>query len=1096
MAGVVLCGLALRFDASGGHICAAKDICPLSWDGDTAHVPDSVVMVTGFQHCAPDSFREGPTQNVKDTISVFFVIDHSGSMSYMDSNATRYRVVEDFIDSLHAKSPGSEVGIAVFSNRLLHSHEDDPFFEQLDAGSGWPDSYVPLTRLDETVDGMSAVEKLKWSIELAASPNDTDIGGNLRLVNGDYGLTGRHDSRLPGNPETGYNGTTDITLGFDAARKAFGSALYPAGRQFIIFLSDGVPQRVDVEREPYMHDYVDGENVPTTFTAYFINPTQPIPPEIKDMTANIRVNGYSSTNERSDVWKTSGTETDLVGKLLTEYIGVGQKIFKSTPTKLTINGIATTTFDGELAVFDSPFLLDGEYKTFQGSLEFFREAPLNKAETRQFSFVLRRTDDAEAIAADNISIECWEQGVLELLYEDTPVDVVESDYYELQVRFYPSAQFPIDNVTLEVTNASGSDTLILTTANYGTYFGVRFEREFGSPSIDDVLQNGMNDSIIVTYRNPGIPLDVVRLSRRVLPPRDLEVKKAYYLDQAGGANGYPDVIRVEIGDTLFPDEVDLIKSYIQLQTDRSITVKNVLPSSQGFDIILTEPKPTTDEPFTGLLRNERLYIDKVADLSGGGAFPLTDVAIHDSMAPVIVGASYFDIADPAARDTLVVSFSEPVKTIGAPEPFLLRSAASGAEFRLRLSHITTEGATVTFAVVPMTGQIDVRMGDSIWINPAANVADTLGIRQLNADNAHRELDYRRLHRILSAAYFDTSTVPDGRIDLVRVVMDRPPDAALLEALAGTIELPAFRELSFTAGDMHITSEGFHVYVSQPSGMAPFTGIDPDRDKLVASKTESTTRGFVPVTSVPIADSLAPVLTAATYKPAIVTEEGQRPPDTLTVHFSEPTAPIKDPYPFVFVDADGEEYTVRLSPLRESEGGLTHTFIVDSVEGGRSPKSSDSLWINPAAGIADKKAGNVQDRRSRPVGLSVRAYRYSYVMHAWPNPGDPASAKVPDAIRSMGVRRTHGIIVVARPLGPVAEHVRLTGRMTVYDDVGNIVCRGVKGVVGDEKDQVAFVWDGTNGTGRRVGTGTYLAVVEITDSQDITEHGSVRIGVRR
>ena len=153
-------------------------------------------------------------------------------MSIMDSTGIRYRLVQSLIDTLFAKSPASEVGIAVFSNQLLHSHQDDPFFVQLDPR--WHDSYVPLTRLDRSVGGMSAVEKLKWAVKIASNPGDTDGGGNLRLLNGNYSPTGRLNYW---GIDGGYNGTTDVTLGFEAARKAFLSASYPREDQYIVFLS-------------------------------------------------------------------------------------------------------------------------------------------------------------------------------------------------------------------------------------------------------------------------------------------------------------------------------------------------------------------------------------------------------------------------------------------------------------------------------------------------------------------------------------------------------------------------------------------------------------------------------------------------------------------------------------------------------------------------------------------------------------------------------------------------------------------------------------------------------------------------------------------
>ncbi len=226
------------------EICEAQLDCPGNYDGDTLVLPDNIVTLSpNFYHCSPTYFKEDITPGSIDTISLFFIIDHSASMSSTDSMSARYRVTAKMIDSLAAYSPASEVGIAIFSNQLLHNFQEDNNAVQLYPSGDWTDSYIPLTRLDQSVGGRSAVDYLKSVIELDST---RDIGRNLKLVNGYYDRSGRHDGHEgQQNVMASYNGATDISLAFDAARDAFKKAIYPKSKQYIIFLSDGEPQFVD-----------------------------------------------------------------------------------------------------------------------------------------------------------------------------------------------------------------------------------------------------------------------------------------------------------------------------------------------------------------------------------------------------------------------------------------------------------------------------------------------------------------------------------------------------------------------------------------------------------------------------------------------------------------------------------------------------------------------------------------------------------------------------------------------------------------------------------------------------------------------------------
>lgn len=1070
--------------AYSAQVCKARLDCPGNYNNDTVKVANNVVALSEqFFHCAPDSVNEGFNIGKTDTISVFFVIDHSGSMSYMDSTGIRYRLVRNLIDSLYAKSPASEVGIAVFSNQLLHSYEDDPYFVQLD--SRWHDSYVPLTRLDGTVDGVSAVEKLKWAIDIASNPNDTDLGGNLRLLNGNYSPTGRFDSRVTDiDWNKGYNGTTDVTLAFDAAREAFISASYPKENQYIIFLSDGISQNVDRERADFEFDYMDKvDNLPTTFTAFFVNVNKPIPWQIDSMTNHIAVNGYSTTNTKSSVWVTRGSESELSTKLIGQLsLGNGMEHFTSTPVSLTINGETTTNFDETFAYLTKEIPLTGQSTTLDISYTWHWDSPLNREETKTFTTIVTQSS-----SPDELETDCWDQGTLKFYYQGTEITSgIEEQQRILEVRFYPPAELGLTSADIVVKNAEGTDSLILTTSSQGQYFSASFTREYASPKIDNLLQNAFYDSVVAIYRNPALPLDTLRIAAAVDVPRDIAVANAFYVDQ--DANGYPDIIRVIQGsEKLSSAEVAAIAPYIVIQSDRDISIESVRVSDQGFDILLTEPASSAT-PFTGLLPDERLLIDRVSNLPGGGEFPISDVLIADSMAPVIISAVYYDNVVNTVRDTLEVVFSENIKTIVNQQPFILQNDTT--DYNLRLSEVSTDSNKAVFSVFPAVGLPNPQKGDLINISISGGVSDSAGNTQDYADNVQRTLEYYLLYNIKTAAYFDTTG--DGLIDLVRVTTDEPPDAQLLESLYSTLTLPSYRQfLPYDKADFSVTDDGFVIRVAQPSGLEPNTAVD-SRDVLTVSYTEAQNGSVIKPTTIPIADSLAPVLISVTYTPG---NSGGTAVDTVTAKFSEPVPAPSGSEPFLFYDPKTKTtYSMQLHYVKQKSPS-EHVFSVVTKEK-QFPEWQDSVSINPVSGVKDIK-GNIQDSENRQSPLLFEEQTPEFKVTSLPNPFDPTTSTIPVKVRNYyGISTEKGLIIVAEPLSQSAGFLKLSGRITIYDAVGNIVISNAEGHVEQATKGIAYVWDGKNSKGQYVGAGTYLAVVVIENDGKPIKTKRYKLGVKR
>ncbi len=761
---------------SARELCKARLDCPPDFDGETVYVGYDVVMLAeAFEHCAPTEVLE--TDTTPDTISLFLIIDHSSSMSIMDPTSNRYKGACELIDSMAAQSPASEIGIAVFSNKLLYHHDDDSFFKQLSNTQGWNDSYVPLTKLNSQVGSMSATEKLKWAIEV--DPSQQDLGNNYTLVNGNYNNSGRNS----------YTGTTDISLAFEAAKEAFQSATYEKKRHYVVLFSDGIAQNVDAAREPYLLEYIDGEDAATTFTAYFVKTGMPIPNEIKNMTTNIKENGYSATNQFSDVWRTQGEISEFFGKIFGVITG-GIKVITSTPKSMTINGVTSTTFDSVDAFFDPLFAVldkNGEL-TLDVSYTWHWNDPKNKDTTATYSVSVKQASNP-----DLESIDCWNQGRLCFVFDGAEISFARPDQLTLDLRFYPpdSGNVPSigTTVAVELTNVGGSDKLDLTLNKeaLGRFYEVTFTREYAAAVAgDNILQNSANDSLIAVYRNADIPLDTVRHAITVNPPIELAVHHAFYKDE--DADGFPEMIGAMQagGEVLTGEECDMIKEYMDILGPRNIVyVESVTPCSYGFTIAI--PENDTREPFTGVYYgnagaiDEKVNIEEIG-LPSGQTFPYTNAEIYDSMAPVVLKGvfcpGFMKKEGVTVLDTLVVTFSEtvptPTPTDQEPFKFLDLSANDNSKtWRMKLTPVVKqESAVQTFLVESLLSRNPPQWypqdGDSLWIDHTAHVEDLLRNVQDNEFNRRAPLSIKPYQFAITVIAVPNPLTPDDLEEVIPI----------------------------------------------------------------------------------------------------------------------------------------------------------------------------------------------------------------------------------------------------------------------------------------------------------------------------------------
>ncbi|HEX2957739.1 MAG TPA: hypothetical protein VHO70_12970, partial [Chitinispirillaceae bacterium] len=562
------------------------------------------------------------------------------------------------------------------------------------------------------------------------------MGNNRKLINGYYDKNGRHNG-LQGyeNYLSEYNGTTDISLAFDAARKAFQKAKYPRSRQYIIFLSDGEPQNVDLERRSFINNFKAGTNLPATFTAYWVNNSQPIPKQILEMTDNIKNNGYSSSNLQCDVWKTQGDINELLGRLLKISTGHGFSQIPSTPVRLQINNDTAVSFDESYAYFNNSFVLQNPVTKLSIQFTYHYESPMNIDSTRSFDLFIKSVKGIQL--PSDIPTTCEDQGVIRFYVNgiEAPVYLTD-DQKSIEIRFYPSTPMTQTSILLNISNAitSSIDSLVVTATKQGSYYTATLTRETSTPKIDNILQTTINDSVIASYQNPIFPLDIVRASKAIGAARNLGIVSAFFLDQ--NADGFADVIRVTEGsDKITSEELELLKPNLYFSGARPISILSLQKTGAGFDIII---KVTDKNPNTASMSNERLAVHNVPNLTSGGMFPSGSIMIADSMAPVINHAEFRNgksTGSVAEKDTLIITFSEKTNSVTAITPFKFMDPVTMVQYSINLSNISSgNGSTQRFLVDLINGKSVISRNDSIWINENASVNDHFHNIQTNSNN--------------------------------------------------------------------------------------------------------------------------------------------------------------------------------------------------------------------------------------------------------------------------------------------------------------------------------------------------------------------------
>jgi hypothetical protein len=553
-------------------------------------------------------------------------------------------------------------------------------------------------------------------------------------------------------------GNTNINVAFEAAKAAMQSAIYPKERQFIIFLSDGEPHPIDIngmQNGIPAYDFVKAENIPTTFTVFFTHDPNP-PDSLIKMTQNIKTNGYSTSNPKSQIWAKVANYDTLKTLLLKSVIQSVVVVLESKPNHIDINGQISNNYNNQWFLFTQKFDLDmnSDHSYFEFDINYTVTSSLTGQTfdtTTHSAFWVKRDPTVDTLP-EEFGDWCWTRSMA-FYYNDSVTTFANETMSQLEIRFTydpGDANYHYLKADVEVGNFMGQplDSEDFSLSKTGTYFTKTFTRDINSANQGDgTLQHQEADSIIAVFRNPEIPLDSIHISIPFMISQTIEAVNGVYYDR--NADGYVDSIDVVFNGEFAASDVDVLAGAVTLPAHRGFTVntKKVIPNG----IALTVDENKSSLPVTSVTNQDVLTM-KQTILPNGGLVLAKTASIIDRVAPVIESARLFDHANDDITDTLRVILSEDVMAITQPKPFYFRNPENLIQYYAYLHRIPSYNDTALFWVEYIKGINDepiiaMQNNDSIWINTDVtnSVTDVVSNTQKNPMNVRRLLSVLTVH---------------------------------------------------------------------------------------------------------------------------------------------------------------------------------------------------------------------------------------------------------------------------------------------------------------------------------------------------------------
>lgn len=929
----------------GEEVCKFENQgLPEKLNGDTLVVHEKNVAMSNYVQVGDPS----DIVTVGNPCSIMFLVDVSGSNTTdkTDWNGVRFNVIVDVLDSIYKKNPQVQVGLILFASGLWFYPPDDPLFAAM-GGSG-SNGYVPLLQLDKEYSGiyteadhwgkiksqnpytMKGIDVLKMYLEIV--PNwHTLVGGNIAKY----------------NPSNSVGGLTNITMAFNAAKEALGNSPHNPDKRFNIFFSDGYATQGG-------NAYIDGVDVPTTFTIYYNPINQSDLAVLNQMTNNIKSNGYSVSNPMSNIWDMAMEHKALVNLLIDNVISkIITNVVTFETTDIEVNGLGEISGTDENGFyFKNLFPLEGEYTDFGYEITYHcrKDSITDKGDTIHVkSWDTTHTVDytvkieQNAPDPDSVTFTYWGRN-LEFYHNGSKIDLIDESMNEVEIRF---TEYEVDTLyeykraDVEVTNVEGPiDSENLELENKGSYFSCMLPlSQSGGAKNDGTLQHQNPDTLVATFRNPKLPLDTLQVKIPYFEEWRYTLTGAAYFDN--NADGHVDSIFLDVDGQKVQEHVDSIMAYIELPAFRMFAIDTYSAVEHGIALTVTENMSAVN---TAATSDDKVIVAETKELDGDIVIQKADVAVVDKVAPVIMSANLRDSADVASRDELTVTFSEEITESSESRPFLYYSTGEGKEFKATLTLLSHNKTSALYEVKSLDGVDAIVDGDSIRISANASdvVSDVVHNRQNNGDNIHREIEVTIIDKgmyLRRAAYYDDNA--DGHIDRINLPVEGGElQQADAEKLADKLLLPDFR--SFTVQSVKRRPDGLELSVAEGGEILTSTTAE-DVILLVDTLFLDADDAYIVHDTVAIEDKVAPIVMRASLRDSA--EVSSR--DELSVTYSEEVKGSSEATPLLyFAKGENKNFTATLSLLEHK--GTTTLYEVVSLDGVDAIIDGDSLWINAAA----------------------------------------------------------------------------------------------------------------------------------------------------
>ncbi|MBN1981979.1 MAG: hypothetical protein JW795_10620 [Chitinivibrionales bacterium] len=687
--------------------------------------------------------------------SVFFIIDNSasntqsvGTTVMSDFNGERFKVTRLMIDSLNRINPNIEVGLGVYADNLNFRLSDDVIFKGL---TGFSNGYIPLLQLNKTYTSSNSQLNNKTGYEILChylKTKDNAINGGVDLAYGRYCGAG-----------------TNIDAGFNACKDAMLTAKNPKNSQFAIFFSDGIAAG---------GTWVTGANVPTTFT-FFLLPmaVTDAPQELYTMTNNIKNNGYSATNPKTQMWpikaSQEGIMSVIVKVILPEII---KNITTLKPITITVNTITSPgLWDGKGFNFKNLFPLTGVQTPFSYEIKYrlSRDSITPNKDTIKlpqkdtvikisYSVLIQpgaQVNDSFVVQLWGRSMAFYAQGVkvsqlndknsaVELRFTKYKVDTLY-DYQNVQIVF-------------STHGGQSTDTEKFSMQDKGDYLAVTLPLATATAVPNDgTLQHGKTDSISAVFRNPDLPLDTLVIGIPFRSNTVISATKAVYYDRT--ADGHVDHLYVGFQGGQVADYLDVVVAAMKLPSPRMLEITGKTAQSGGIMVEVTEKSPVIN---TAVAESDKIVVPDSVKLAPDIVLTPFSLAIIDSMAPVIMQADLYDSLTSSLENGVIktknkvppelrILFSEPIQAVKPPTPFRYLRPENIREFDATVLVTRQETHNLICRVISVSGVDAIKDNDSIWIRPdiGLNVIDEKENNQTNEKNIKRPI---KAHVYVEAFY--------------------------------------------------------------------------------------------------------------------------------------------------------------------------------------------------------------------------------------------------------------------------------------------------------------------------------------------------------